>query len=89
MTAAVPGAEADSRARLVYPTRSLRAYAVYAARLPEGTAPSWLPAALAAQGIAVLALDLGASQPGWDAATDESDAAACLLYTSPSPRDRS
>ena len=76
MTAAVPGAEADSRARLVHSTRSPRAYALYAARLPEGTAASRLPAALAAQGIAVLALDLGASQPGWDATAEESDAAA-------------
>lgn len=72
MTAATPGMDA----RLLYPPRSPRACALYAARLPEGMAVSRLPAALAAQGFAVLTLDLGAAPPGWDSAIVESDVAA-------------
>lgn len=74
MTAATPGTDA----RLLYPPRSPRACALYAARLPEGMAVSRLLAALAAlaaQGFAVLTLDLGAA-PGRDAAIAESDVAA-------------
>jgi len=75
VTAAARGTEAHPRARLVYPPRSPRAYAVYAVRLPAGMAIGRLPAALVARGIAVLTLDLGASRPGRDAAAEESDAA--------------
>ena len=74
--AATPGTEAHPHARLLYPPRSPRAYALYAARLPAGMAASRLPEAMAAQGFAVLTLDLGASQTSRGAAVEESDVAA-------------
>lgn len=64
------------------PPQPPRAFALYAYRAPPGTDPlvaSAIPAALAARGVAVLALDLGSARPPGDSTwTEESDAAAVL-----------